>query len=79
MKGAFLQNYYQDECIEKLCRCNIFQVSDMSCLENMSEWTTKAKCKVELGIFSANRPRAHCSIGRRAGYRDDGIKGLPFK
>jgi hypothetical protein len=62
-----------------LCRWDIFQVSDMSCLENMSEWTTKAKRKVELGIFCANCPRAQCSTGRQAGYHDDGIKGLLFK
>jgi hypothetical protein len=77
--SSFHQNYYQDECIEKLCRWDIFQVSDMSCLENMSKWTTKAKWKVELGIFCANHPRAHCSMGRRAGYCNDGIKGLIFK
>ena len=45
----------------------------------MSEWTTKAKRKVELGIFCAESPRASCSIGRRAGDHDDGIKGLLFK
>jgi hypothetical protein len=45
----------------------------------MSEWTTKAKRKVELGIFCAESLRASCSIGRRAGDHDDGIKGLLFK
>jgi hypothetical protein len=64
---------------KKLCRIDIVQGSDVSCLENMSEWTTKAKRKVELGIFCANNPRASCSIGRRAGGHDDGIKGLLFK
>jgi hypothetical protein len=51
----------------------------MSCLEKMSEWTTKAKRKVELGILCANNPRASCLIGRRAGGRDNGIKGLLLK
>jgi hypothetical protein len=45
----------------------------------MSKWTTKAKHKVELGIFCAESLQASCSIGRRAGDHDDGIKGLLFK
>jgi hypothetical protein len=36
----------------------------MTCLENMSEWTTKAKRKVELGIFCAESPGASGLIGK---------------
>jgi hypothetical protein len=65
-KTRLSQNYYQDGCVEKSCTKDIFEVYDVSCLENMSEWTTKAKRKVELGIFCAKSPRASCSIGRPA-------------
>ncbi len=45
----------------------------MSSLENMSEWTTKAERRVEL-VFCADSPGASCSIGKQAGYQDDGSK-----
>jgi hypothetical protein len=58
--GSSFEKMRQDGCIEKSRTKDIFQVYDMSCLENMSEWTTKAKRKVELGIFCAESPRASC-------------------
>jgi hypothetical protein len=59
--------------IEKSCRLDNF-VSNR--LEIMSEMTAKPMWKWNLESFAQE---ASCSIGRRAGCHDDGIKGLLLK